>query len=158
MEGIEMCIETIYQKPETALALKKTAISMDGISETMKEGFTRLMDYLAEQGRQIAGAPYCAYTNVNEDFSQFDVELGIPVTEPVPAQGDFHMSQTCEGKAVSIMHKGAYKDMEASYMALMEYTTKNSLELTGVFYDFYLNNPADTPESELLTKIVYMVK
>ena len=150
--------ETINQKPEIAIALKKAAADMDGIGDTMTEGFTKLMHYLAEQGKEIAGAPYCAYTNGNEDFSQFDIELGIPVAEPVPEQGEFYMSQTCEGKAVTIMHKGAYKDMEASYKKLMQYAEENSLEMTGLYYDFYLSDPCETPEDELLTKIVFMVK
>jgi effector-binding domain-containing protein len=41
---------------------------------------------------------------------------------------------------------------------MMDYVKDNSLELVGVYYDFYLNNPADTPENELLTKLVFPLK
>lgn len=153
-----MNIEVINQKAEIALAIKKTAISMDNIAAAMDEGYTKLMGYLTEQGKQMAGAPYCAYMNGNEDFSQFDIELGIPVAEQVSVRGELYMSQTCEGKAICATHKGAYKDIEAAYVALMDYAKENSLELTGVYYDFYLNSPAHTPESELLTKVVFPIK
>ena len=55
-------------------------------------------------------------------------------------------------------YKGAYKDIEIAYTALMAYMAENRLESTGVYYDYYLNNPADTPESELLTQVVFPIK
>jgi len=116
------------------------------------------MGYIAEQGKQMTGAPYCCYTNASEDFSSFDMEFGIPVSEAVAASGEIFMSRTYEGKAVTGMHKGAYKDLEAAYAALMDYVKENSLELTGVYYDYYISNPADTPESELLTQVVFPIK
>ena len=153
-----MNIEVTNQKSELTVAVKKTAITMADISAVATEGFGKVINYLAQQGVQMAGAPYLAYLNGTEDFSQFDVEMGIPVAEEVPVSGEFFMSRNCEGKAVCGMHKGAYKDVEVVYVALMEYMTKNSLESTGVYYDYYINNPADTPESELLTKVVFPVK
>lgn len=32
------------------------------------------------------------------------------------------------------------------------------LESTGTYYDYYLNDPDETPESELLTKVVFPIK
>ena len=153
-----MNIEVTNMKPAIAVAIRKTTISMDDLVKVMEEGYPKLMGYIAKQGKQIAGAPYCAYMNCSEDFSQFDVELGVPVSEAVSVQGEFYMGQTCEGKAITTMHKGAYKDIGAAYGALMEYAKENSLESTGVYYDYYLNDPANTPESELLTQVVYPVK
>jgi len=153
-----MKIEVTNRQPQIAVAIKKTAISMEQIAEVTTGGYAKLMEYLAEQGKQIAGAPYLAYMNGNEDFSKFDIELGIPVSEAIPVQGEFYMSQTYEGKAISATHKGAYKDVEAAYVALMGYMAENKLESTGVYYDYYLNDPADTPESELLTMVVFPIK
>jgi len=153
-----MKIEVTNQVPQIAVAIKKTAVSMEQIAEVSTQGYTRLMGYIAEQGKEMAGAPYLAYMNGNEDFSLFDVELGIPVSEAVPAQGEFYMSQSYEGKAIATTYKGPYKDIEPAYVALMEYAAKNSLELAGTYYDYYISNPADTPESELLTQVVFPIK
>jgi effector-binding domain-containing protein len=153
-----MNIEVTYQKPVIAAAIKVTAMGMDKMVEAMNVGFTKLMGYIAEQGKQITGAPYCCYTNASEDFSQFDMEFGIPVSEGVAACGEIFMSHTYEGKALTGTHKGAYKDLEATYTALMDYVKENSLELTGVYYDYYISNPAETPESELLTQVVFAIK
>ena len=152
-----MKVELTNQEPQIAVAIKKTAVSMEQISEITTEGFTRLMGYLTEKGKQIAGAPYLAYMNGNEDFTQFDIELGIPVNETVPVQDDYYMSKSCQGKAITTMYKGAYKDIEVAYVALMDYAKDNALELTGVYYDYYISDPAETPESELLTQVVFPI-
>ena len=153
-----MNIEVTNQKSQIAVAVKKENATMEEISVLATEGLQKVFGFLAQQGVEIAGVPYLAYKNSNADFSQFDAELGIPVSKEIAVSGEFFMSETCEGKAVTATHKGAYKDVEAAYVALMEYMTENKLESTGVYYDYYLNDPADTPESELLTKVVFPIK
>ena len=153
-----MKIEVTNMKPEIAAAMKAPGTSMDKMAEAMSDGYTKLMEYIAGQGRQIAGAPYCCYMNANEDFSQFDMEFGIPVNEAVPEQGGIFMSRTYEGEAVTATHKGAYKDLAVTYGAMMNYVKDNSLTLTGVYYDYYISNPADTPEAEMLTQVLFPIK
>ena len=153
-----MKIDVTNQEPQIAVATKKTAVSMEHIAEISTKGLTKLMEYLAEQGKQIAGAPYLAYMNASEDWSQFDIELGIPISETIPVQDEFYISRSCEGKAITTTYKGPYKDIEVAYIALMDYAKENTLEPTGVYYDYYLNDPADTPESELLTQVVFPIK
>ena len=128
------------------------------MAEIMVEGYQRLWAYIAKCGKQMAGAPYCKYTNGRENFMKWDIELGVPVSEPLPEQDGVYMSKTCEGKAITAIHKGAYKDIEKTYAPMMQYLAENKLESTGTYYDYYLNNPADTPESELLTKVVFPIK
>ena len=153
-----MKIEVTNQQAQIAVAIRRTAVSMAEIAEVTTGGFIKLMGYLSEQGMQIAGAPYLAYMNGNEDFSQFDAELGIPVLEEVPAQGEFFISKTYEGKAISTMYQGAYKDIEVAYVALMDYAKENALEMTGIYYDYYISDPANTPEDELLTQVVFPIQ
>ncbi|MCL2750333.1 MAG: GyrI-like domain-containing protein [Coriobacteriia bacterium] len=153
-----MKVEITNQQPQIAVALKKTEISMEQMGDAITEGLTRLAEYLAEQGIQSAGAPYLAYMNCNEDFSQSDIEMGIPVSEAVAVQDEYYMSQSCEGKAIATMYQGAYVGIGAAYEALMAYAAENELELTGVYYDYYISDPANTPESELLTQVIFPIK
>lgn len=153
-----MKIEVTNLQPQVAVAMKKESATMEEISVLATEGLQKVFGFLAQQGVAIAGAPYLAYMNANEDFSMFDVELGIPVREAVSVGDEFFMSQTYEGKAIATMYKGAYKDIEVAYVALMDYAKENSLEMTGVYYDYYISNPADTLESELLTQVVFPIK
>ena len=153
-----MNIEVTNQKSQIAVAIRKENATMAEISVLATEGLQKVFGFLAQKGVEIAGAPYLAYSNSNADFSQFDVELGIPINEIIAVDGEFFMSKNCEGRAITAMHKGAYKDVEVAYTALMEYMAENKLESTGVYYDYYINNPADTPEGELLTLVVFPIK
>jgi effector-binding domain-containing protein len=153
-----MSIEVTNQKSQIAVAVKKESATMEEISTLATEGLQKVFGFLTQQGVEIAGAPYLAYSNGNADFTRFDAELGIPVSEEITVSGEFFMSKNCEGNAITATHKGAYKDVEATYTALMEYMAENKLESTGIYYDYYINNPADTPESELLTQVVFPIK
>jgi len=153
-----MSIEMINKESEIAIALKFEAVEFTKMAEIMIAGYQKLWAYMAESGKQMVGAPYCKYTNGSENFMRWDIELGVPVSEPLLVQGEFYMSKTCEGRAIMAMHKGAYKDIEKTYAPMMQYLAENKLESTGVYYDYYLNNPADTPENELLTKVVFPLK
>ena len=150
-------IEIINKEAEIAAAVKYEAAEFTKMAEIMAEGYQKLMAYAAKCGKQMAGAPYCKYTNGSADFMKWDIELGIPVSEPLPEQGEIYMSETCAGRAVTAMHKGAYKEIDKTYTVLMAYLAENKLESTGVYYDYYISNPADTPEAELLTKVVFPI-
>lgn len=153
-----MNIQVTNQQPQIAAAIKRTALDMGKIVEAMDTDYPKLMGYIAQQGKEIAGAPYCFYTNASEDYTTFDVELGIPVSEAVSASGEIFMSQTYEGKALVGTHKGSYKTLETTYCALMDYAKENSIGISNDCYDYYLSNPADTPENELLTQVVFPIK
>lgn len=109
----------------------------------MGEGYQKLWAYVAQRGKQMTGAPYCKYINPSEDYMKFDIELGVPVNEALPEKDGIYMAKTCDGKAITATHKGAYKDIEKTYAPMMQYLAENKLESTGVYYDYYLNNPAD---------------
>ena len=153
-----MNIEIINKEPEIAIAVKFDAVNFTEMAKVMVEGYQKLWTYIAKCGKQMAGAPYCKYTNGSENFMKWDIELGVPVSEVLPEEDKIYMSKTCEGRAITAIHKGAYRDIEKTYTPLMQYLTDNKLESTGIYYDYYLNNPADTPENELLTKVVFPIK
>ncbi|MCL2324958.1 MAG: GyrI-like domain-containing protein [Proteobacteria bacterium] len=153
-----MNIEKIEKTSELAIAVKYMAVDFSKMADMMGQGYQKLWDYVLECGKQVAGAPYCKYTNGSDDFMVFDIELGWPLSEPLPEQGDFFMTKTDEGKAIAAIHKGAYKDVEGTYIAMMKYLAENNLESTGVYYDYYLNDPSCTPEDELLTKVIFPIK
>ncbi len=152
-----MKIEITEQKAELAVVYKERA-SMDNLNAVMDKGLNMAYNLLIELGKQPAGAPFCCYTNMSEDFSAFDLELGFPVTEEIPVKGELQMSKTLAGKALAATHKGSYAILETAYAAMMQYASENSLEMTGVYYDWYLNDPDNTPEDELLTKVVFLLK
>ncbi|MDR2888499.1 MAG: GyrI-like domain-containing protein [Lachnospiraceae bacterium] len=158
MNEAKINIEVIDKEAEMAIAVKYDGIDFTNMGGIMGEGYQKLWSYLGQCGKEIAGAPYCKYTNGSADFMKFDIELGVPVSEAVPEADGIYMSTTCAGKAIAAMHKGAYKDIEVTYGPMMQYLAENGLQSTGVYYDYYLNDPAGTAEEDLLTRVVFPLK
>ena len=121
-----MSIEAINKEVEIAVAVKYYAVDFTNMGPVMGEGYQKLWAYVAQCGKQPAGAPYCKYTNPSEDFMKFDIELGVPVGEALPEKDGVYMAKTCEGKAITAMHRGAYKDIEKTYAPMMNTLRKIS--------------------------------
>ena len=150
-----MKIEVTQQKSVRAVALTKKT-TMANLAAAIGEGYGKIGAYLAKSGVQMSDAPYVAYPG--DMHNEFDLEMGFPVASDLPCEGEFYMTDTYEGKAVSATFKGPYSELSKAYGEVFKYIGENKLEMTGGCYDFYTNDPADTPPEELLTIIVIPIK
>lgn len=91
-----MKMEMINKRSEIAIAVKYDAVSFTDMAGVMGEAYQKLWSYLEQAGKEMSDPPYCKYTNGSADFMQFDIELGLPVNEPLPERDEFFMSKTCE--------------------------------------------------------------
>lgn len=134
----------------------RTRCAVQDLPQVLGSAYGSIMQYLGEIGTAPAGAPFVGYFNM--DMQDLDIEVGFPVTEPVTGNGEVKPGEIPAGPQVACMHIGPYSQCEPAYNALMDWIPANGHTSTGVYYEYYLNNPVDTPESELLTKIVAMLK
>ena len=147
--------EVIDQKEQPVISIRKTT-NMAGLQQELGHAFMAVTQYLAELGETPVGSVFAAYYNM--DMEHLDVEMGIPVSKPLAGKGEIAAGYIPAGKQVSTVHKGPYTQMEGVYNGLTEWMKTNGHIPTGVVYEFYLNSPMEVPESELLTKIVFLVK
>lgn len=115
-----------------------------------------IVSYLAQKGEQPLGPAYAAYFNM--DMEHLDVEIGFPVAREIAGEGEIRASRIPAGKRATTIHKGAYADVAVTYDALARWMGEKGLEPLGVAYEFYYNSPQDVPESELLTRVDFLVK
>jgi effector-binding domain-containing protein len=80
------------------------------------------------------------------------------VAKELAGQGEITASQVPAGKKAVYMYKGAYKEMAPVYEAMVKWINDNGQQPTGVVYEFYYNSLMEVPESELVTKIVFLLK
>ena len=71
---------------------------------------------------------------------------------------DIQASQVPGGKLGYAMHIGPYGDIAPAYEALTQFVKEQGYEPTGVSYEFYLNDPEETPQDQLQTQIVFPLK
>jgi effector-binding domain-containing protein len=92
------------------------------------------------------------------DMHDLDVEIGFPVAQPIQGKGEIQASQVPGGKLGYALHTGRYGDIAPAYDALTQFVKELGYEPTGVSYEFYLNDPEETPQEQLLTQIVFPLK
>lgn len=151
-----MNIELANQAAQPTIYIR-TRMTLENMTETFDTCYGKLMAYLSELGEPLAGAPYAAY--YNSDMNDMDTEIGIPVAKPLPENGEINAGSIMPfEKVITATHKGSYSTLSETYDALYKHLADNKFSMIGPHYDFYISDPANIPENEMLTKVVLPVR
>ncbi len=143
------------QPAQTTLSIR-TRTAVQRLPEILGQGYGAIVQYLGELGEQPAGPPFATYYNM--DMEDLDVELGFPVARELSGQAEMKAGEIPGGQVVTCLYTGPYGDMAPAYEAISDWLKDKPYQATGVIYEFYLNSPAEVPESELQTQIVFPLK
>lgn len=146
--------EIIEQAAQSVVAVR-TRTSVQDLPQVLGKAYGEIWQYLGELHEMPAGAPYVAYYNM--DMQDLDLEIGVPVARPLPGKPGVQAGLIPAGKAAACLHTGPYPEISAAYEALGAWMEQNGHQPTGVAYEFYLNDPANTPPAELQTKILFPI-
>ena len=146
----------IKEQPARPALSIRTRTSVQALPEVVGQAYGKIAGYLAELGKVPAGAPFVAYYNM--DMQDLDIEIGFPVAKPQEGKGEIRASQVPGGKLAFALHTGPYREIGPAYEALTQYVREQGCEPTGVSYEFYLNDPQETPPAELQTQVVFPLK
>lgn len=138
------------------VACIRTRCAAEDIPAVLGEGYGKIMHHLQANGIVPSGVPYTAYFNM--DMLDLDIELGIPVPEEVQGSEDVVSGEMPPGKYAVTVFTGPYGELEPAYAALSEWMATNGHVPVGVAYEFYLNDPGNTPPDKLMTKIMFPLK
>jgi effector-binding domain-containing protein len=147
--------EVKEQSAQPALSIR-TRTAVQDLAQVLGEAYSAMAQYLGELGEQPAGPPFTAYYNM--DMQDLDVEIGFPVYKRLPGKDDIKASEIPGGEAATCLHTGPYSEIGPAYNALSEWIKDNGYEVTGVAYEVYLDDPAQTPPQELRTQILFPLK
>lgn len=146
----------LTEQPAQPVLSIRTRTAVGNLPQVIGKAYGEIIQYLNEIGEEPSGAPFAAYYNM--DMEDLDVEMGFPVTKLLAGKDEIKSNEIPAGKQVSCMHKGPYIQMEQAYNAMTQWINDNGYTPTGMCYEFYYNSPADVPESELITKILFPLK
>lgn len=152
---MEQQYEVQYLPAQPALSIR-TRTSVGELPDLIGQAYMTIMAYMEELGIQPADMPFVAYYNL--DMEDLDVEMGFPVSSPQPDRGEIRAGKIPAGKRVIGMHQGPYAAMEPTYNAMTQWMAEQGYVPTGVAYEYYYNSPNEVPESELLTRIVFLIE
>jgi effector-binding domain-containing protein len=157
MEGNRMIgnCKAVELEAQPVLAIK-TRTPVKHLPQVLGRGFAEIAQYLGELEVKPAGPPYVAYYNTNMD--DLEIEMGYPIKKEVDPKGVMENREIPKGKYATCVYTGPYNQLEPAYKVLKDWVKENDYEPSGVVYEHYLNNPQDTPESELQTQIAFALK
>ncbi len=149
-------IMEIIETNEQPVLTVRTTTSVENLPNILGPIFGEIAGYIMAQGQEPLGPAFIAYHNM--DMNNLDIKIGFPVAAPLPGNDRIKAGFIPAGKRATTFHKGAYGDIGPAYQALGEFLVKEGYEATGIAYEYYYNSPGEVPESELLTKIEFLLK
>ncbi len=132
----------------------------DLISNALAESYGAMIAFMAEKEINFAGAPLAITTGGSPEEGFWAFEAALPVDIPVEVKTDnaIQFKLSYSGRAVKVVHTGAYMDMANSYEKAQSYIVNNQLEINGNPWEQYVSDPSVTPESELITHVYFPIK
>ena len=147
--------EILERTVQPVLAVR-TRTPASELPQVLGRAYQAIVNLLGELEEDPAGPPYTAYFNM--DMQNLDVEIGFPVSQKLKGRGEVIAGEIPAGSFASCLHTGPYSEIKSAYQVLMQWVVREGHEATGVSYEFYLNDPNQTPPEELMTQIVFPLK
>jgi effector-binding domain-containing protein len=144
--------EKIERPAQPTLAIRIRA-SVGDLPEVLGRVYDEIAEYLGRNGMQPAGPPFVAYYNM--DMQDLDLAIGFPVREELAGEGKIESGEISQGSYATTLHIGPYNTIQAAYEALAAWIEAEELEASDVAYEFYLNDPQNTPPEALQTQILF---
>jgi effector-binding domain-containing protein len=156
-----LVVEPVEVQPVTIVFVPASSATDDqAIVAAIGGAFEKVGMFMAKNGLRQDGAPITI--NTKWDASGYGFEAAIPVDrapdKPVAAGSPVQIKQTYGGRALKVVHKGAYRGMEATYNQLLAWMAAYGYESAGSPWDEYVSDPGNTAEADLVTNILMPVK
>ncbi|WP_319469652.1 GyrI-like domain-containing protein [uncultured Trichococcus sp.] len=148
-------IEMVETQEQPTLIMKAVT-SVGELPKILGKAFMEIVTHIMELGEQPVGPAFVGYFNM--DMERLELEIGFPVSKELSGKGDIEASHIPAGKQVTCMYKGPYMEMPPVYEEIQKWIKDNGYKPLGPVYEHYYNSPEEVPESELLTKIVFLVE
>ena len=146
----------LIDRPKQPVLSIRTRAAVQNLPAVLGQAYGAIMQHAGQLGAQPVGAPFVAYYNM--DMQDLDIEAGFPFAQTLAGQGNIQAGQIPGGQAATCMHVGPYDQVGGAYEALQKWLPANGREATGIYYEFYLNDPQQTPPEALQTQVVAPLK
>ncbi len=130
------------------------------LGEVMKQDFETLYDFMEQHAISTDRIPFTIYDTFDIFKGNASYVACIPLEENVPLDDSWVRGTVEEGDALKTMHKGSYLHLGNGWMTAISYARMKKIKTRKhpMGYEFYLNDPANTPPQELITEIYMPLK
>jgi effector-binding domain-containing protein len=157
---IEAEIRELTPQPSAAVRLTQPMSELD-LAALFDEHLPNIAHRLADIGIEPAGPPYGRYHQFGPE--QVDVEIGIPVSAPVPnlrtpdeaEPGELFASELPGGQAAITIHRGSYDGLSGTYEALSQWIKEQGRQEGPAPWESYVDDPGEVPMDQAKTEVVW---
>lgn len=130
----------------------------DSLAAALSQAYFDITQYIERHDLQVAGAPRLILQDFVGGLRRFDA--AIPVSGPgaaATAQDRVHVISSYEGPALKAVHTGSYEDLGDTHRKIVAYLAAAGIDRAGKPWESFVSDPADVPESALITEIYYPI-
>jgi effector-binding domain-containing protein len=128
----------------------------------MAHHFKELAPYMTEHYKELVnGPPFSIFHKFNLVKGRVNYTIGFPIKYPIASSNQrYFVGSLPKMRVHSIEHLGPYRHLSNAWAAQMMYQrSKQFRPLKKIApFEIYLNNPSDTPEKALKTKVMFPVR
>jgi len=146
----------------------QATVPMDGISAAVDQAFPELFGWLAGTGTAPAGPPFIRFLVIDME-ALLQLELGVPVAEPIAESGRIQPGVLPAGRYVVLRHIGPYDGLIDANAALQQWAQDHGLEFDmrdtpegsawGSRFEQYNTDPSAEPDpAKWETDVAYMLR
>jgi effector-binding domain-containing protein len=130
----------------------------EAVSRTMVAAFGEVMGFMRANGIAVAGPPLAIYYVYGHEEVEFRAGVFVSGEDAGKSSGRIEAAVTPAGRVLSFTHVGPYRELGATYDALMAYLDREGLKLGAPSWEVYVDDPEEVPEDGLRTEIFVTVE
>ncbi len=134
----------ITQSAVQGTATIRLTIPRDQIQQVMGPAIGEVMAAVASQRIGPDGPVFSHHFQM--DPSQFDFEVGVPVTAPVTAVGRVQPSQLPEARVARTIYRGSYEGLGPAWGEFCQWIISQGHTAAPDLWERYLTGPESSPD------------
>lgn len=119
-------------------------IPREEIRDAMGPGISELLDTVAAQGIALAGPWFTHHLRMDPEV--FDLEIGVPIEEPVAAAGRVKVGRLPAATVARTIYHGPYEGLGAAWGELNAWIEEQGLTPAPDLWECYIAGPESTPD------------
>jgi effector-binding domain-containing protein len=159
-EEISMTYEVHLREtsPQLAAAVRGRA-AWSELGPFIQAALIEVFGVARSQGARFAGPAYGIYHSAEATEAEVDLEIGMPVVEPIEPAGRVIAAVIPGGLVATTVHCGRYEDVAPGYRALGEWVQEHGHETAGPPREIYVVGPDQAQDpGALRTEIVWPIR
>lgn len=149
---------TLESVPARMTASLRLHTDLDAMPGHLADAFTRISEGLVAAGTQPNGPPLVVLHDIIDVDDPGEIEVAIPVPDDVPTITNIPLTRLPGGPVAVTTHRGPYLKLAPAYHAMTDWMVSHGHAPIGSPREFYLNDPRQVDESELLTRVEWPLR